>query len=199
MLDWLQSYWGAVVALVAFLGGLIGIAVYLEGQIEKHAPLRDWIAKWLVVPSYHDAYRDWLGRRLEGLQLWMGGFWSGTAFARCLAIAFAYPAALLLISYGLGGPGTVGTTEFLPTLGGGWQAALGFGLLTWATGLGLMIAFSGRIDRQMLGVIERCLKGRHIATPDRWAKWLYRSGGASAAASLWLAAALTGVFSEAEP
>ncbi len=126
MLDWLQSYWGAVVAIVAFLIALKTLVEYCQKELEKHAPLRDWVGRWLVVPSYHDAYRDWLGRQLDRLRARMGGLWSGTALAWCLAIAFAYPAALLLLSYGLGGPGTVGNTEFLPRLGGWRQPAIGF-------------------------------------------------------------------------
>jgi hypothetical protein len=190
VIDWLQSYWGAVLALIAFVGGLIGLADYLERKIEKHAPLRDWLVKWLVVPDIHDAYRDWLDRRLDGLQTWMGAPWSGTALLRCLAIAIAYPTVLLLISYGSGGPGTVGVTEFSPSLGGWRQALLGFGLLTVMAMLGLVVAFSERIDRHLLGGIEQRLQRRGIPNPQRRARWLYRTGAASAAASLGLAAAL---------
>ena len=147
------------------------------------------VARWLVVPSYHDAYRDWLGRQLDRLDLWMGGLWSWTALARCLAIAFIYPIAFLLLTYGLGGPGTVGRSEILPSIGGWHQPTLGFGLLLVIVVLGLVLASSERIDRYLLAVIDDQLARRGVVDSAPRAQWFYRLGGASAAISLGIAIA----------
>jgi hypothetical protein len=156
VLDWLQSYWGAVVPVVAILGGLRGLAEKLEQKIERHEPLRAWIARALVIPSWHDRYIEWLGRQLDRLQAGMGGLWSARAFSRCFAIALAYPAALMLASYGFGGPGGVGTTVFLPAYDDWRQPTLGFGLLIAMAGLG---------RRE-----HRCPGGGHALLPSRPAR-----------------------------
>lgn len=86
-----------LVAAVVFLAALIPIVQYIETLITRHEAVRRGLVRWLVVEHFDASDPDWLGRQLTSLQTWMGERWSGQALGRCLAIAFAYPVALLLI------------------------------------------------------------------------------------------------------
>jgi hypothetical protein len=185
VLDWLQSYWGAVVALIAILGSLWGLAEKLEKKLEHHQPLREWVADGLVMPSWHDSYRNWLGRQLDHLQSWMGGPCSGRAFVQCLAMSLLYPMLLMVVGYGFGGPGAVGQTEFLPPFQDWRQALMGFGLVIVIGGVSLSIIFSNRIDNSMRTALAVQLARRRLVNADSAADRFYRIGGAIAAASLW--------------
>ena len=137
MADWLFSFWGAVLPPAGlFIAYLAWGFPYFSGQLKTDPVYREKLAAALRGHAWLTGYRGWLSGALDGLDVWMGRPHSLRALRVCGTIAMVYASAFLLVSWALGGPGTIGTTPLLPVLPWWQQAAAGM------AGLILFVGFA---------------------------------------------------------
>jgi hypothetical protein len=115
--NWSADGWAIVGALAAVLAAGFWFFDRFEKRLkdgdDRTPRLR--AARALTAPSAWRAYVGALRRGLGALDRWMGerSEWA-RGFGWCLGLAFAYPAAILLVFWLFGGSAAVGEVELLP-------------------------------------------------------------------------------------
>src|SRR5690242_223730 len=134
----------SVPTLVTLIGIFIALEARIIGKLEKVPKYRTLVADALSRNVWLEIYVYRLDQALRWLNHWMGPIDTCSGLLRnlnvCLAVSAGYAALSFILGWMLGGPGSVGETQFLPTLQGIAQCGWGIALLTLAgiVGFGLI-------------------------------------------------------------
>ena len=173
--DWSANGWAIVGLIVGAVGAAFSGGVYwhlddFKKRLRDEQAIRLDAAKALKAPKPWNAYLQTLETALDTVTRWMGrrarlrakggdhGDW-GKSANWCFTLAMNYPLAFLLVSWLLGGTGTIGDVTFLPPPKDtpGLQRAF-LALLLLAMGIGFY--FFGRKWDQINELINTWLNQR---------------------------------------